>query len=515
LTNVSRKKIMKEKGLSMTHTPGEVLEVKPVASGPDGAAEWRLEVIDDVGNTLWKPYHVWPQGNETEPMWLPLPGSQYLFLESPVFETLYAGTRGPGKTLTLLMDFAKGVGAGHGKAWRGILFRKKFGDLDDVVLKIEEWFPTMFPGFRFLKSKSEYMGIWPTGESLLLRHMKDHNDYGEYHGHEYPWIGWEELTQWADDKAYKLMFSCCRPPRPGVPCRVRSSTNPYGAGHNWVRRRFFLPEKMGQIIRVAGEVPRVAIHGDLHENFVLLHSVPEYENQVRAAATNPAQAEAWLRGAWDVTAGGMIDDLWRRSIHVIPTIPTSKIPRGWTITRSYDHGQSSPFSVLWWAESNGEPITVDGTQIGRVRGDIILIAEWYGTTGNENQGVRMSARNIAIGIGDREADLGLRGRVRPGPADTEIYNKLSDRDGRCPADDMEDEGILWERADKSPGSRKRGWEMLRTYLTDAYPEIDGTRERPGLFITDREIPDGYEDHCADSTRYRLNWSIPGMWRKGF
>lgn len=512
----------------------QVLDVRRVAEGPDGRAEWRLVVADDRGTTVWRPCHVWPDGRETEPSWLPLPGSQYLFLESPIFETLYAGTRGPGKTLTLLMDFAKEVGAGHGRAWRGILFRKKFGDLDDVVKKIEEWYPTMFPGFKFLRSKAEYMATWPTGESLLLRHMKDENDYPEYHGHEYPWIGWEELTQWGNDKAYRLMFSCCRPSKPGVPCRVRATTNPYGVGHNWVRRRFRLPERMGQVIRVAGEMPRVAVHGALYENFVMLHQVPDYETQVRVAASNPAQAEAWIRGAWDVTAGGMIDDIWRRDVHVVPSFPASAIPRHWTVTRSYDHGQSSPFSVLWWVESNGEPITVNGRSIGRVRGDMILFAEWYGTKGGDNEGVRMSARNIASGIIDRERELGLYGRVYPGPADTEIYNKASDRDGRCPADDMEEEGVLWERADKSSGSRKRGWEMLRTYLTDAIPEIDGTRDRPGLFVTDRcrwwlelvpplprdeddpdDVPKSYEDHCADSTRYRLNWSQPVMWRQTF
>ena len=34
--------------------------------------------------------------------WAPQPGSQTLFVTSPVFETLYEGTRGPGKTNALL-----------------------------------------------------------------------------------------------------------------------------------------------------------------------------------------------------------------------------------------------------------------------------------------------------------------------------------------------------------------------------------------------------------------------------
>ena len=101
--------------------------------------------------------------------------------------------------------------------------------------------------------------------------MEDERSYGEYHGHEYPWIGWEELTQWPTDKAYRLMFSCCRPPSAGVPCRVRSTTNPYGPGHNWVKRRFELPQMSSALINKPGERERTSIHGDLSENFILLH----------------------------------------------------------------------------------------------------------------------------------------------------------------------------------------------------------------------------------------------------
>ena len=57
-------------------------------------------------------------------VWTPQPGSQTLFLSCPIFEALYHGTRGPGKTDALIMDFAQHVGQGLGSAWRGILFRQ-------------------------------------------------------------------------------------------------------------------------------------------------------------------------------------------------------------------------------------------------------------------------------------------------------------------------------------------------------------------------------------------------------
>jgi Terminase large subunit, T4likevirus-type, N-terminal len=519
----------------------EILDKRTVfVTQNGGRAEWRLlsswDSVNNIpGPDFWKPLYVNAEGQvEFEPAWLPLPGSQNTFLECPVFEALYEGTRGPGKTITLLMDFAKEVGKGYGKAWRGILFRRTFGDLDDVVRKIEEFFPKIFPGFRFLKSKSEYAAVWPSGEQLLLRHLIDENDYESYHGHEYPWIGFEELTQWENDKAYKLMFSCCRPTAPGIPCRIRATTNPYGVGHSWVKKRFRLPGWRSRVITVDQEVPRVAIHGNLAENFLLLHTAPNYPSQILQAAKNPAQAEAWLKGSWDVNAGGMFDDLWSDSIHIIPDFPAKAIPRSWKITRAYDHGQSHPFAVGWWLESSGDPLKWEGQEYGRIRGDLILFDEWYGTTGNDQEGVRMQASKIASGIIDREKDMGLSGRVQPGPADTEIWSKDSRGTGRAPIDDMMDEGIYWERADKTPGSRKRGWEMIRARLTQATPSKDGTREKPGLFICRRckywlnyvpptprdpadpdDVPAKYEDHLCDMTRYRLNWEIPWMRRSSF
>lgn len=525
---------------STLFTP-KVLDTRVGKTSGDGTrAEWRL-MSDVSGTNVWKPYHVDKAGNILmEPSWMPLPGSQEDFLSCPVFEALYEGGRGFGKTLVLLMDFASEVGKGYGKAWRGILFRRSYGDLDDVVLKIEAFFPKIFPGFRFLKSKSEYAAVWPTGEQLLLRHMMDENDYEGYHGHQYPWIGFEELTQWDNDKAYRLMFSCCRPTAPGIPCRIRATTNPYGSGHSWVKKRFRLPGFRGKIINAidpitkAPEIPRVAIYGNLKENFVMLHDAPNYATQIAQAAQNPAQAKAWVYGAWDVNAGGMVDDLWDPNYHVIPYFSAKLIPRGWRITRAYDHGQSHPFSVGWWLESNGEPMKIGDKVYGRIRGDLILYNEWYGTTGEEQSGVRMEAGKIGQGIIDRERDMGLTGKVMLGPADTEIYSRDQRGTGRSPADDMEDVGVYWEKADKGPGSRKRGWQMLRSRLSAAKPNSDGTREKPGMFVTEAckywimyvppmprdkadpdDVPEKYEDHCGDMTRYRLNWEIPGMWKKSF
>ena len=467
--------------------------------------------------------------HEQEPdvVWAPQPGSQVEFLSCPLYEVLYEGTRGPGKTDALIMDFAADTGRGLNENWRGILFRRTHPELGDVIAKTKKWFSKLSNAPTFNESKSTW--TWPTGEQLLLRHMRVPDDYWNYHGHEYPWIGWEELTTWPNEECFVRMMSCSRSsdPRVGAIARVRSTTNPYGIGHNWVKARYRLPGCRSIPILDSksrdgkDEPPRMAIHGNIHENKILLDADPGYIDRIRAGARNEAELKAWLEGSWDIVAGGMFDDVWKPMYNVVPDIPPDMIPRGWRVDRSFDWGSSRPFSVGWWAESNGEPIVINDTVIGPVRGDLIRIAEWYGWTGRRNEGVRMLARDIGSGILDREHDMGFApGRVRPGPADTSIWDE---QNGVSIERDMRRVGVFWERADKGPGSRVQGWQMMRQKLAAAYPRRLGEpREEPGLFVTQRchqfqetvpvlpradkdpdDIDTEAEDHIADEARYRI------------
>jgi hypothetical protein len=487
-----------------------------------------------------------PKGVDT--VWKPQPGSQEVFLRCPVFEVLYEGTRGPGKTDALLMDFLQGVGQGYGAAWRGILFRQSYPELADVIAKSQKWFKLAVPGAEFNKANSTW--VFPGGEELLLRHMKDPNDYWKYHGHEYPWIGWEELTTWVDDKCYKVMMSCCRSSTKGVPRRYRATTNPYGKGHNWVKARFRLPYMRGKIIKDAvaadgkPEPWRVAVHGTIHENRILLDADPEYLDKIRAAASNPNQLKAWMEGAWDITSGGIIDDLWNSKVHVVAPF---NIPAGWRVDRSFDWGSSKPFAVQWWAQSNGEapidPKTREQT-FHSVKGDLYLIAQWYGWNRTPNEGLYMLAADVAKGIKEREAAMVANGLVtkkpRPGPADTSIFDE---ENGNSIGKDMIANGVLWEKADKGPGSRKQGWEQIRKRLRSSYSYAqlhehgialpkepkEGPREAPGLFVfdtceqflrtvpvlpRDEKDPDDVdtdaEDHDGDACRYRVRRKVAGV-----
>lgn len=435
----------------------------------------------------------------------------------------------------LLMDFAQFVGKGFGEEWRGILFRRTFPELDDIIAKSMKWFKKIWPAANYNKATKTW--TWPTGESLKFRHIMRPNEYYNYHGSAYPWIGFEELTTWPNLDCYTPLFSLSRSSHPQVAklCRIRATTNPYGPGHNAVKKRFGLPMLGGMLIGKVikdtrtnipedeRELPRVAIRSSLAENKIMLLAQPNYIQTLRAAARNPAELAAWIEGSWDITSGGMFDDIWDEKHHIIPNIPFFLLRKsGWFMNRAYDHGQSRPFSVGWWAESNGNPVTMFGKEYGGVRGDLFLFNEYYGCTSEENKGLNMTARDIARQIKMQEKEMGLRGKIKRGPADSSIFSKY---DGHATvAGDMKKEGVYWDAVDKSPGSRIQGWQQMRNLLTGAIPR-EGLREYKGIYVCERcidwrrtvpslsrddknldDVNTDVEDHAGDMTRYRLRWT---------
>lgn len=453
--------------------------------------------------------------------WQYIPGtSQEYALGAPCNHILFHGTRGPGKTDTQLMRFRSRCNLGYGPFWRGIIFDREYKNLDDLVTKSKRWFYDYNDGATFLESNKDFKWRWPTGEELLFRSVKREDDYWSYHGHEYPFIGWNELTKYDNPRLYEKMMSINRSsflaeehtprlegnnyvaewnrmypnghyegrpfqtgdyetpdgrPLPDIPLEVFATCNPYGPGHSWVKRKFIEPAPDCRIVRTTTQVynPRtkkeepvtktqVAIHGSYKENPYLS---PEYVAELHNL-TDETEREAWLNGNWDINAGGALSDLWRKEKILLPRF---RIPANWHIDRSFDWGSTHPFSVGWWAEANGEEVELpDGRIICPPKGTIIRIHEWYGTkTIGTNIGLKLSAKSIAEGIRDREimllADGWIASQPMPGPADNQISN-VTEAETETIEKKMADVGIRWTRSDKARGSRKNGLQLIRDRL---------------------------------------------------
>jgi hypothetical protein len=224
----------------------------------------------------------------------------------------------------------------------------------------------------------------------------------------------------------------------------------------------------------------------------------------------------------------MFDDVWDQTRHVVPNFMP---PLSWRVDRSFDWGSSKPFSVGWWAESDGTDLYLpDRRRFHTVRGDLFRIAEWYGWTGEPNQGLKMLAVDIAKGIIERELAIGIHERCLPGPADASCF---AVENGVSIAIDLmqwvtvqgQKRRVRFFSSNSKSGTRKTGWELMRQRLKSALPGEEsqrGMREFPGLFVCERcdqfrrtvpvlsrkdsdldDADSDAEDHIADETRYRV------------
>ena len=490
----------------------------------------------------------------------PQKGGQCLALSCPCNEILFEGTRGSMKTATQLMKFRSYVGLGYGAFWKGVIFDIAYKNLDDIIAQSKKLFNKFNDGAKFLSSNSVLKWVWPTGEELLFRYELNADGYWNYHGQEFPFVGHNELTKRPDDLFYEAMFSCMRSSfrpedyplkngslLPNIPLMCFSTTNPFGVGHSWVKKRFIDPVPRGTVNRFVTKVvmgggieqdvkiSRVAIHGSWKENKFLDATYIA----LLMAIKDPNKKKAWVNGDWSVTSGGRFDHLWRESTHVISPF---KIPKEWLVDRSHDWGESKPFSNLWFAEADGNEHVINDKAVCYPKGTLFCIGEFYGCDEDQhNTGLKMSATNVAkiiadidIALKDKEHTIKsprgqinitpgiVTGKVVGGPADNAIDN--GDDEQVSIADKMAKQGVKWTKSDKSPGSRVTGAAILCELLEaglEAHDNESGMPERPAIYFfnnvrgiisrfpilsRDSKKPDDVdtdqEDHDYDALRYR-------------
>ncbi len=424
--------------------------------------------------------------------WRPWAGGQESAYFCPIREILFDGDRGGGKSEVALGKFLANCGRGFGPAWRGIIFRREYKHLDDLIVKSKKFFRSLGVKARFLASKDTYKWVWPTGEELLFRVFDKPDDYWNYHGHEYPFIYWDELCSWPDQLCYESMRSCNRCATPGVPRMYLSSANPYGPGHHWVKLYFVDIGPPGTVVTDANGNTRVRIRLLRRQNQALMMNDPEYDGVLRSIS-NENLRKAWADGDWNINVGGYFDGAWDPEHNVVKPF---EIPKHWPRWRAMDWGFARPFSVGWY--------TMDGDSV------IYKYRELYGWNGVPNTGVRKSYAEVAReirAIERKERNAGIQ--FKRNPADSDIFAKNGQEVSG--AEIFKKRGVRWQKAEKGPGSRKRGAQLMLTMLQERTFKVFDTcaqfiRTVPALMPDpdDWEIPDTeQEDHAFDETKYSL------------
>jgi len=434
--------------------------------------------------------------------WTPQAGPQLAALEADWCDELFfGGERGGGKS-DLQLGYQEDGALKYGKHSNGIMFRKTYPEMEELQSRAVEIFTASGAAFRTQPSGNYPFSncwYWPNGATVKMRYIENEKDYGRYHGHQYTRISFDEVTEYPTPDGLLKMLSTLRSAN-GVPCSMRSTGNPGGIGHVWVKARYVdISPPFTPYTDPETGFTRMFIPSKLSDNQILVRNDPNYRNRILAATSgNEALRKAWTEGAWDIVAGAFFSR-WDSNKHVVSPF---EIPADWTRFCSFDWGSSHPFSVGWWAVS-------DGTLPKYPSGALIRFREWYGMA-RPNVGLKMSAQAVASGIKERENE-NIAYRV----ADPAIF---AENGGPSIAQSMLP--LAWK-----PGDNKRqpGWTQINNRLIgiDGRPMIywfntcvDSIRTIPGLQHDKNKIEDvdtDGEDHAGDDTRYACMsrpWIMP-------
>lgn len=433
--------------------------------------------------------------------WAPQPGPQLAAIDAHWCEELFfGGARGGGKSDYLIGDYLMDA-AHYGAEWRGILFRRTYPELEEIVARSKVIIPATFPGSVWRESDKTW--TLPTEATLRLRYIERDDDSGRYQGHQYTWIGWDELTNWASPAAYKAIMATLRNGARPVPNkRVRSSGNPGGPGHQWVKGRFVdhAPGGYVPILDPETGMRRMFIPSRVGDNAILLAHDPGYVARLRGVGSAEL-VRAWLEGDWSVVAGAFFD-CWSNDRH---TIPPFTIPEDWTRFRAMDWGSAKPFCCYWFAVV---PDDTEHAPTGRIlpRGCLVVYREYYGMRpGEPNVGIKAPAEEVGAEISRLErGEKVAYGVLDPaafasdgGPSIAERIKKGGGPSFR-PADN--------KRLGKA--GAMGGWDQLRSRLigdADGRPMIvffdtctHGIRTIPALqhdSAKPEDVDTEAEDHC--------------------
>ena len=438
----------------------------------------------------------------TEVVWAPQPGPQAAFVQCPVFEVVYGGARGGGKTDAALGEWAIHADR-YGANAKGLFIRRTRVALEPTIERAKAIYTPL--GATWHEQKSRF--VWPNGALLYFRYLERDADADNYQGHDYTRVYVEELTQFRSPGPVDKLKATLRSAA-GVPTGFRATCNPGGPGHQWVKARYIDPGPWN-IVRETFENPfskttielsRVFIPAKLSDNPQLLENDPLYVAKLQQSGSKQL-VKAWLDGDWDVVEGAFFDTWSDRNV-----VRPFAIPKTWLRLRSFDWGSAKPFSVGWWAIA-ADPVVIEDKHIPR--GAMVRYREWYGSDGTPDVGLKLTAEAVADGIAQREAG----DTIAYGVADPSIF---AQNGGPSIGERMRLRKVVFRPADNTRvagAGALGGWDQMRA-------RIQGDAEGPQLVVFStcrdfiRTVPalqhdpnraedldTSAEDHVADEVRY--------------
>jgi len=436
--------------------------------------------------------------------WRAFPGPQSNFCRRGEYEVLFGGAAGPGKTDCLIMV---ALAYADNPNYRAVIFRRTFPQLQEIIDRCWKWYPSRGGEYR----ATEHRWWFPSGAKIGLSHLQHEDDKYNHQGREYHFAGFDELTQFTQTQ-YTYILSRVRSTNPEIPVTVRSTTNPGGIGHIWVKERFVDVAKPGvSYIDPDTGQSRVFIPAKVTDNPALMETDPLYVRRLEALPE--IEKKRLLYGDWETFAGQVFGELSPKVHGVDPFV----LPMEWKYFGAFDWGYAKPYCYLIFG------VNFDGV--------IYLVKELYGCKeGEHDAGLRKTNTEICREIERAESELGRKIDYRVADPACWSPTKLKGSNkhhGPSFIEDASREGLYFLQADND---RLRGKQQCHQRfalevetdpqtgeVTDEYPRfvafndckhwwrtMTNLREHPK---NPEEVDSSQEDHMFDTTRYAL-MSVP-------
>lgn len=254
---------------------------------------------------------------------------QQAFIDSQAFETLFGGAAGGGKSYGQLVDGLL-YALKYPKS-KQIIFRSTFADLEKSLIRTSM---NLYPLFIANYNDSKHTWKFKNGSIIDFGYIQYEKDVYQYQSAEYDVIRFDELTHFTEFM-YTYLISRCRGANPYPKC-IKSSTNPGGVGHNWVKERFIdigAPNVIHTCKLETGETTtRIFIPSLVQDNKFMLTYDPDYIKRLDALPEKERKALKY--GNWDIFDGQFFTE-FDRNIHVIEPFV---IPKDWYVYFVMDYG---------------------------------------------------------------------------------------------------------------------------------------------------------------------------------